>query len=111
MSDSITQTLEGRQVSVTAVVNARHDRARHLRRGALAALREGRVVVLSAHTLARASRATAVTAQVLGHTGRHLVELHGGGWTCTCGVVSALCAHVVAVRLICRDVADLADAT
>lgn len=81
-----------------------------LRRGALAALREGRVTVLASHSpIGRAGRRrpSGVLAEVDGHSGRHLVELDAGSWSCSCATVG-LCAHVVAVRLVSRDVADLA---
>ena len=84
----------------------RATRPTRLRRASLSALREGRVVLLSAHTPAEGRRPTAVTAEVLGHTGRHLVELHADHWSCSCGT-SAPCSHVVAVRLVCGDVLDL----
>lgn len=80
-----------------------------LRRAALSALREGRVVVLAAHSpVGRPGRRrpSAVLAEVDGHSGRHLVELDAGRWSCSCAVVG-VCAHLVAVRLVSRDVVDL----
>lgn len=80
--------------------------AGRLRRGALVALREGRVVVLAAHAPRGAGRPSAVLAQVDGHSGLHVVELDAGCWSCSCSA-GALCAHLVAVRLVARDVVDL----
>jgi len=84
----------------------RAGRATQLRRGSLSALREGRVVLLSAHTPAEGRRPSAVTAEVLGHSGRHLVQLNADRWSCSCSTPSP-CSHVVAVRLVSGDVVDL----
>lgn len=77
-----------------------------LRRGALSALREGRVVVGTAAGPAGSVRPSVVVAEVLGHSGRHRVELDGGCWSCSCSA-AGLCAHVVAVRLVTRHAVDL----
>lgn len=84
------------------------DRAQVLRRGALSALREGRVTILTAASSRAAGRPEIVLAEVRGHTGRHVVELTRGAWSCSCSL--GLCAHQVAVRLVCRDVVDLEQA-
>lgn len=91
--------------SVVTVGTVTGVEAARLRRGALAALREGRVTVLTAATSRASGRPELVLAEVRGHTGRHVVELTRGGWSCSCS--AGLCSHQVAVRLVCRDVLDL----
>lgn len=73
--------------------------ASDLRSRALAAIREGRVVVRGAGT--RDERAPyRAHGVVYGHTGRHEVALADGVWSCSCPTDEP-CAHIAAMALVC----------
>lgn len=63
---------------------------------ALAAIREGRV------TLTTVTAPDRVIANVKGFTGKHIVDLLGGRWRCSCQewTTSNRCPHILAVRLV-----------
>lgn len=77
------------------------------RRRALKALRDGQVQVRQVAW--GETRADVVEATVSGFTGRHVVELRDGRWTCSCKEGGAgRCPHALAVRLVTGHAGDTA---